>query len=86
MIPNILAIFKSNIGGTLPEDFFTWLEVLSVNEADILFAENGEYSYGGGMDNTLRNLGFNDNDILKVKIWWSSYPAYYYVDKKRRIR
>ena len=80
-IANILAIFKSNIGGTLPEDFFTWLEVLSVNEADILFAESGEYSYGGGMDNTLRNLGFNDNDILKVKIWWSSYPAYYYVDK-----
>jgi hypothetical protein len=32
------------------------------------------------MDKTLRSLGFNDDDILKVEIWWSSYPANYNVD------
>ena len=80
-IAHILAKFKANIGGTLPEDFFTWLEILSGNEADVLFAEEGEYSYAGGMDKTLHNLGFSDEDILKVKIWWSSYPANYFIDK-----
>ena len=79
-IANILAIFKSNIGGTLPEDFFCWLEILSGYEADILFAEDGENSFAGGMDKTLGFLGFTQDDILKVKIWWSSYPANYTVD------
>ena len=79
-IANILAKFKENIGGTLPEDFFTWLEILSGDEADVLFAEDGEYSYAGGMDKTLKSLGFTDDDILKVKLWWSSYPKYYTID------
>ena len=79
-IANILAIFKDNIGGTLPEDFFTWLEILSGDEADVLFADEGEYSYAGGMDKTLKGLGFTDEDLLKVKFWWSSYPANYNVD------
>ena len=79
-IANILAKFKSNIGGTLPEDFFTWLEILSGDEADTLFAEEGEYSYAGGMDKTLKELGFTDEDLLKVKLWWSSYPINYNID------
>ena len=33
------------------------------------------------MDKLLENYGFNKEDILKVKIWWSSYPKNYYVDK-----
>ena len=79
-IAEILAIFKNNIGGKLPEDFFTWLEILSGNEADILFDETGENSYAGGMNETLNELGFTDEDILKVKIWWSSYPKDFNVD------
>ena len=79
-IAQILAIFKSNIGGKLPDDFFTWLEILSGNEADILFGEDGENSYAGGMNKTLKNLDFSDDDIIKVKIWWSSYPKNYLVD------
>ena len=79
-IANILAIFKSNIGGSLPEDFFTWLEILSGDEADELFAEDGEYSYAGGMDKTLKQLGFTNDEILKVKLWWSSYPKNYTID------
>ena len=79
-IANILAIFKENIGGKLPEDFFTWLEILSGNEADVLFAKEGEYSYAGGMDNMLKELGFTEEDLLKVKLWWSSYPANYNID------
>ena len=80
-IASILATFKANIGGALPEDFFTWLEILSGYEADVLFAEDGENSYAGGMDKSLKKLGFTDNDLLKVKIWWSSYPADYFADK-----
>ena len=49
-IANILAKFKTNIGGKLPEDWFCWLEILSGDEADVLFAEDGENSYAGGMD------------------------------------
>ena len=89
-IANILAKFKHNIGGQLPEDFFTWLEILSGNEADVLFAEDGEYSYAGGMDKTLKSLGFTDDDLVKVKIWWSSYPKNYtidngHVDPRRKV-
>ena len=79
-IAEILAIFKSNIGGKFPDDFFTWLEILAGDEAEILFAEDGENSYAGGLDKSLKNLGFNDEDILKVKIWWASYPKNYTVD------
>ena len=79
-IANILAIFKENIGGKLPEDFVTWLEIFSGSEADVLFAENGEYSYAGGMDKMLNELGFTDEDLLKVKLWWSSYPLNYTID------
>ena len=89
-IANILAKFKNNIGGELPEDFFTWLEILSGNEADVLFAEDGEYSYAGGMDKTLKSLGFSDDDLIKVKLWWSSYPKNYtidngHVDPRRKV-
>ena len=79
-IADILAKFKNNIGGKLPEDFFTWLEILSGDEADVLFAEDGENSYAGGMDKTLESLGFTEDEILKVKIWWSSYPKNYTID------
>ena len=49
-IAHILYLFKNNIGSKLPEDWFCWLEILSGDEADVLFAEEGEYSYAGGMD------------------------------------
>ena len=80
-IANILAKFKTNIGGKLPDDWFCWLEILSGDEADVLFADDGENSYAGGMDKTLKSLDFSDDDIIKVKIWWSSYPKDYNVEK-----
>jgi alpha-amylase len=79
-IAEILHIFKENIGGTLPEDFFAWLEILSGSEAATLFAEDGENSYAGGLDKKLTKLGFNEDDLFKVKIWWASYPFNYNVD------
>ena len=79
-IAEILYLFKKNIGGKLPKDFFTWLEILSGDEADILFAEEGENSYAGGLNKTLTKLNFTEDDILKVKIWWSSYPKNYTID------
>ena len=79
-IAHILYIFKDNIGGNLPEDFFTWLEILSGSEAATLFAEDGENSYAGGLDKALIKLGFIDDDLIKVKLWWASYPYNYTVD------
>ena len=79
-LAEILAIFKNNIGGNLPDDFFTWLEILSGDEADVLFAKEGENSYAGGLDKSLLSLGFEEKDLPKVKIWWSSYPKNYNVD------
>ena len=32
------------------------------------------------MDKTLKKLGFNEDDLIKVKIWWASYPSNYKVD------
>ena len=89
-IAEILAIFKNNIGGKLPDDFFTWLEILSGNEADILFGEDGENSFSWGMNKTLSKLGFSEEDIIKVKIWWSGYPSNYNcdngtVDPRRKV-
>ena len=79
-IAEILHIFKENIGGTFPDDFFAWLEILSGDEAATLFAEDGENSYAGGLDKKLTKLGFNADDLIKVKIWWASYPFNYNVD------
>jgi alpha-amylase len=89
-IAEILALFKKNIGGKFPEDFFTWLEILSGDEADTLFGQDGENSYSWGMNKTLTKLGFSEEDILKVKIWWASYPKNYTcdsgtVDPRRKV-
>lgn len=70
----ILAKFKSNLGGDLPEDFVTWLEVIIGGEKDLLMCSDNDYSFGQSFVNFMKGAGLSDDEIYKVKIWSSDYP------------
>lgn len=36
MLCDVLCRFRNNMGGALPDDFITWLEVLLGGESDLL--------------------------------------------------
>ena len=46
----IFSKFKRNMGGTLPDDFISWLEVLLGGESDMLMCDpdSGEEETNGG--------------------------------------
>jgi alpha-amylase len=71
----ILTKFRNNLGGKLPDDFITWLEVLLGGEGDMLMcnAQSG-YNYGIYLENALLAAGWSNEDVQKVKIWNSGYP------------
>ncbi|KAJ5072266.1 alpha-amylase [Anaeramoeba ignava] len=75
---DLVAIFtklRTNLGGTFPDDFITWWEILLGGEADMLMCnENSGYNYGQYLVNKLQNAGFSLDDIKKIKIWNSGYP------------
>ncbi|KAK8899441.1 alpha-amylase [Tritrichomonas musculus] len=70
----IFKKFKDNMGGELPEDWFTWLEVITGGEAGLLVGDS-EYSYSTFFENKLKEQGMSASDIEKIKIWWSGYPT-----------
>lgn len=71
----ILAKVKRNLGGgDLPDDFITYLEVLVGGEKDLLFCQEGDYSFGQAFADKMKAAGLSDSDVAKVKIWDSSYP------------
>ena len=65
---------KVTIGGSIPEDFFTWLEVLTSGEAYLL-VQNSEYPFITLLTNQLKVNGLTDDEILMIKIWWCGYPT-----------
>ena len=78
----ILKKFKRNMGGALPKDFITWLEVLLGGESDLLMC-NGDsgYNYGAYLEEQLAAAdaasglpGLVPSEVLMVKIWNSGYP------------
>ena len=71
----IFAKFKENLGGDLPADFITWLEVLTGGESSLLVQGDGEYSFTGGLTKRLQEQGMTEDEIEKIKIWWSGYPV-----------
>jgi alpha-amylase len=71
----IFAKLKENLGGELPADFITWLEVLTGGESSLLVQGDGDYSYTGGLTKKLQAQGFSPSEIDKIKIWWSGYPT-----------
>ena len=71
----IFRKFKDNLGGSLPADFITWLEVLTGGESWLLVQGEGDYSFTGGLTKQLRAQGMTEEDIEKIKIWWAGYPV-----------
>lgn len=70
----IFKKFKDNLGGSFPDDWFTWLKVITGGESSLLVGDS-EYSYSTYFENQLKGQGMSSNDIDKNKIWWSSYPT-----------
>jgi len=71
----ILAKLRRNLGGSLPTDFLTWLEVLLGGEADLLMCDaSSSYNYGGYLLQALRTAGLTEEEAATVKIWNSGYP------------
>lgn len=75
---DLVAIFtklRNNLGGHMPEDWVTWLEVLLGGEGDMLMCNvNSGYNYGGYLESALYTAGWDKTDVDKVKIWNSGYP------------
>ena len=75
---DLVAIFakvRRNMGGELPDDFITWLEVLLGGEGQMLMCDvNSGYNYGGYLEDALYAANFSATDVEKVKIWNSGYP------------
>ena len=71
----ILSKLKRNMGGGLPSDFITWMEILLGGESDLLMCDSDSgYNYGGYLVSALTKAGFNAADTSKIKIWNSGYP------------
>jgi alpha-amylase len=71
----IFGKLKRNLGGSLPADFITWLEVLLGGEKDMLMCDvDSGYNYGGYLETQLLSAGFSQADVNKIKIWNSGYP------------
>ena len=70
---DLAAIFgklSRNMGGALPADFVSWLEVLLGGESDLLMCDPASpYSYGADFATKLAAQGLSDPDVTKVKIW-----------------
>ena len=80
MSPDDLAeIFKkvqSKIGGALPVDFLTWLEITTSDEMEASILWNNKVnlkSYGAYFNDILTNA-LNTADVQKIKIWDGLYP------------
>ncbi|CAM9122953.1 unnamed protein product, partial [Ectocarpus fasciculatus] len=75
---DLVAIFtkvRNNMGGTMPDDWVTWLEVLVGGEGDMLLCDvDSGYNYGGYLEDALLAAGWSQTDVNKVKIWNSGYP------------
>lgn len=75
---DLVAIFtklRTNMGGSLPDDFVSWWEVLTGGEGDMLVCNNASgYNYGGYLVQAFQAAGWPQSDIDKIKVWASYYP------------
>ena len=65
----IFTKFRRNVGGKLPEDFITWLEILLGGESDLLMC-NGDSGYNYGkyfQDALLAAFDGDQDDVDKVQ-------------------
>lgn len=62
------------MGGSLPPEFITYLEVLIGGEKDLLCCTYNNYNYYTYFTEVLGKAGLSATDINKIKIWSSDYP------------
>jgi alpha-amylase len=62
------------MGGTLPPEFITWLEVIMGGEKGLLACDYNSYNYYEYFNDAMRKVGLSNSDISKVKIWSSDFP------------
>lgn len=70
----ILGRVRTKLGGSMPEDWITWLEVILGGESSLLACDGGQWSWYTNLDARLVANGFSAVDIAKVKVWSSDYP------------
>ena len=75
---DLAAIFKkvsTYMGGSLPDDFMAYLEVIIGGEGDLLLCNYNDYQYTEYFTESMKEQGLSESDIAKIKIWMSWYPA-----------
>ena len=76
---SILKKLKSNLGKEeLPEDFIIYLQVDIWNDRlkEIYICNNdSNYGFTKFITEKMKEEGFNDNDILKIKLWNTGYMS-----------
>lgn len=73
-LAQIFGRMQKKLGGSLPGDFVTWLEILMGGEKELLACSGGEWSWYTNFNTQLSAAGISDSDINKIKIWSSDYP------------
>jgi len=48
------------MGGSFPDDFLTYLEVIIGGEKDLLMCQDNPYNYGQSFANLMRQAGLSD--------------------------
>lgn len=76
-IAQILARFKTKMGGSLPTNFITWLEIIIGGEKDLLACSNNSYNWYTNFNTLMTAAGLTATEIAYVKIWSSDYPKEY---------
>ena len=65
----ILSKLKSNLGGKFPDDFFAVIIIENIEMSIVMCEEDSGLNYGKHFTNLLREAGFVDDEIYKIKIW-----------------
>jgi alpha-amylase len=55
----IFKKFKDNLGGNIPDDFITYLEVIIGGEKDLLMCQQNDYNYGSSFANKMKAAGLS---------------------------
>ncbi|KAJ0405453.1 hypothetical protein ATCC90586_002768 [Pythium insidiosum] len=71
----IMGLLNQYMGGSLPDDFLMWGEVILGGEAQLLACNpSSGYNFYTEMDQRYAAAGISATDISKLKIWSSDYP------------
>ena len=72
----IFRYTKEYLGGILPPDFMVVLLIEGLNKDMAMCNQNGNLDFGTTFTNLLRDEGFNDDEIIQIKLWFKGSLAY----------